>query len=1108
MSGDQDPGRSRTAVEWKHYVPVMLVVCAGLVVSWTAFAAVRNWEKRGIRAEFQRAADDRSAAVRRATEDNQLTLESIRSFYAGSQAVERDEFKTFVTPFFSHVRGLQALEWIPRVPDTQRAEYELAARRAGFEHFQITETSANGNVAPAPRRREHFPVYYVEPHQGNDGTLGFDLASDPVRLEALLRARDTGEAAATARIALAHETGDQFGFEVFLPVYGRGGPDDTIQDRRENLQGFVGAVFHAGRMVEGCLTQLQPHGVNIWLCDESAPAASRLLYFHKARIRQPTQQQDSEPWKQRPQGMHAFTALQVGGREWSILCTPEPGFARLYGTWYAWGVLAAGLMFTALVATYLLAGVRQAARLAAANERLRQQIDERKQMTARIEHLNLALRAVRNVNQLITKERDRGRLIQGACDTLIETRGYHCAWIALLDESGKAVESAEAGLGEAFLPLLRRLESGQLTPCGQQALGQSQVVATRDVRSACTGCPMADRHNRGGAMTTRLEYEGEILGLMSICLSADAASDHEEQALFREVATDIAFALHNVRLAEDRQRAEESLRQSEQRFRIMTASAQDAIIMIDHHGDISFWNDAATKIFGHAAEEALGRNVHDLIAAPRYRAQHCKAFPGFQATGQGAAVGKTLELHAVRKSGEEFPIEMSLSAVAVKGQWQAIAVIRDITERKQAERELAKAKEAAEAANRAKSAFLANMSHEIRTPMAAILGFADVLGGIVDRPEAVEAANTIKRNGEHLLQILNDVLDLSKIEAGRLSVERIPCSPCRIVCEVASLMRVRADAKGLPLVVEYPEPIPRTVKTDPTRLRQILVNLVGNAIKFTEVGSVRLVTRLVQNAGDEPKLQFDVVDTGIGMTDDQIGRLFNPFTQGDVSTCRKFGGTGLGLAISRRLARMLGGDITVTSVPQEGSTFSVTVATGPLDGVPFVDRPGEAVLARERSGPRSTRPKARLDCRVLLAEDGPDNQRLISLLLENAGADVTIVENGQKALETALAAAFPKWRKRYDDPSEPFHVVLMDMQMPVMDGYEATQRLRAEGYAGPIVALTAHAMSHHRRKCLDAGCDDYLSKPIDRDKLMTVVAAQVQKSREQMPAAGHNQAGS
>ena len=266
--------------------------------------------------------------------------------------------------------------------------------------------------------------------------------------------------------------------------------------------------------------------------------------------------------------------------------------------------------------------------------------------------------------------------------------------------------------------------------------------------------------------------------------------------------------------------------------------------------------------------------------------------------------------------------------------------------------------------------------------------------------------------------------------------------------------------------------------TDPLRLRQVLINLVGNAIKFTDLGVVCLAVRLISDS-NHPHLRFDVTDSGIGMNEEQVKRLFHPFTQVDNSSTRAFGGTGLGLCISKRLTEALGGDIEVRSEPGKGSAFRVTIDPGPLDGIPLVQSVQEASLDRPPTTTTALPDKIELQGRVLMAEDGPDNQRLISFLLRNAGADVVAVENGQLAVEQALVA----WEQE-----RPFEVILMDMQMPVVDGYDAVRRLRERGYTGPIIALTAHAMAGDRQKCLDAGCDDFATKPIDRQQLLATLA--------------------
>ncbi len=510
-------------------------------------------------------------------------------------------------------------------------------------------------------------------------------------------------------------------------------------------------------------------------------------------------------------------------------------------------------------------------------------------------------------------------------------------------------------------------------------------------------------------------------------------------------------------------------------------AATDCVFIVDAESLLFVYvNQGAKEHVGYSFDEMrcmTPKDINPYIAHQEFTDLLASAM----ATPGTAITFRTEHRH---RDGHRIPVEISLQLIPNLGRvGRYLAVVRDITDQLQSEHVLQIAKEEAESSSRSKSEFLANMSHEIRTPMTAILGFADLLDTdeqyASDPALAANAVQTIRSNANHLLTIINDILDMSKIEAGKMTVEQINTSPKKLAEEVTALLQQQAFGKGISIELHFDSLIPSVIKTDPTRLRQILLNLLGNAIKFTEVGSVKLVLKYLP---DTCQIQFSVIDTGIGMTEEQctvIGK-FSSFAQADGSTTRKFGGTGLGLRISNSLAQMLGGCVQVSSEPGKGSTFIVTVATGDVNPVELIDASNtplphqNKVVAPKIFESAEAKPQSLLGINILLAEDGPDNQRLISFHLRKVGADVTIAENGLRAFEQITATP------------ERFHLVFMDMQMPELDGYEATRRLRDWGYKQPIIALTAHAMESDRLKCIEAGCNNYASKPIHRENLIAL----------------------
>lgn len=428
--------------------------------------------------------------------------------------------------------------------------------------------------------------------------------------------------------------------------------------------------------------------------------------------------------------------------------------------------------------------------------------------------------------------------------------------------------------------------------------------------------------------------------------------------------------------------------------------------------------------------------------------------------------------------GELLVVVMILVAGVIQGHLAG----RVAKHRRESALVLARAQAAVDA-SRTKSLFLASVSHELRTPMTAILGFSDLLINADPSLEERDShVRTIQRNAEHLLSLVNDLLDISKIEEGRMEVESVECDYLSQIEETVSSLRVRADAKKLSLRVEHQWPLPATIETDPLRFRQILNNLLSNAIKFTQSGGV---TVKVSYDPARTKLQLEVIDTGVGIAPDQMSKLFNIFTQANPGTANQFGGTGLGLAISKRLTELLGGDLTVRSVPGSGSTF-IAHFHAPAPKA----QGGEAARAMLTTAPvRSSRSRTdhntpmiskseQNDRRIVLAEDGTDNQRLLNHILTRAGYNMTITDDGEACVRAV---------KESIEQGRPFDAVLTDIQMPKLDGYGATAAIRALGYRGPIIALTAHAMLGERERCLAAGCDAYLSKPIDRPKLLELL---------------------
>jgi len=509
----------------------------------------------------------------------------------------------------------------------------------------------------------------------------------------------------------------------------------------------------------------------------------------------------------------------------------------------------------------------------------------------------------------------------------------------------------------------------------------------------------------------------------------------------------------------------QTLVREEARKDAILRTALDGIVSMDADGCIVEWNPAAERTFGYTRQEALGRVLAEVIIPQRLREAYKADLAHYLATGEDQVIGRRVELTAVRRGGEEFPVEFAVAVTQAGGAPLFTVHLRDITERKRGEEELRRSRDAARAGSQAKSAFVATMSHEIRTPLNAIIGTLELFsyGKLsFDQREMLSAARESSRS---LLSLIDDILDFSKIEVGKLEVRPQPCSVARLVDGVVATFEHVASGKGLLLTRRMDPALWPAHLLDPSRLRQILTNLVSNAIKFTHAGTVALEVKVLAAGEGRQKLCFSVHDTGIGMSSETQRRLFEPFQQGESDTSRRYGGTGLGLTISRQLIELMGGTIQVTSTEGLGTRVSATLAADEASVGAIRDEEQTSSGARAPvavSAPAGTK--------LLIVDDHPVNLAMLKRQLKVLGLEADTASSGLEALA--------KWRR------DGHNLVITDLQMPEMDGYTFVRAIRAEQDQGKkrkptVIAFTANTHSDALEQCVDAGMDDYLTKPAE-----------------------------
>jgi PAS domain S-box-containing protein len=1057
--------------ERRRRILAPMLLALALVVA--AFYGASQWEQQAQDSQLKASSDKIAERIDDRLISHREVLSSLRHFIETIPEFSFRQFEQFTRITLQDNPDIFALSFNDLIAEEDRPAFEqMMSTLSPLGPYQITERDSQKQLVRAATRPEYVAVRYIVPLANNQPAVGYDIYSEPVRRDAIDRARTSNSMAVTAPIRLVQEQQQRIGILELLPVREAHAAGD--EDREGRPFGFAVAVVKVDEMIEIATRDQVPSGLVFQLIDPYGPAAQTLLYGSHLRGAARVPLPKTAPWK---------SHLRMGDRDWELSVYTTERYRQEHRPWVAWAVGMAGLIFATLLQILMLGMTGRTAVIQRKNEEL-------KTAEGALRDLNIHLeqKVEERTTELAAAQNQTER-------ALAQVAKSEALFRAMVEQAPLGVALADSvtarisEVNEQFARIVGRTRE-ELT-----SIDWIQITHPDDLPE------QLDKMARLNA--------GEITGYqMNKRYVRPDGSPIWISLTVAPVIVEAGENPHHLAMVEDITER----REAEERLRCITDSAYDAILMMDPQGAITYWNPAAEKILGFRADEVLGKNLHEQLAPERYIDEYLAAFPEFQRTGRGNAVGKTLELFARHKDGREIAVAVSLAGVSLKGGWHAVGILRDITVQRELEENLRTAKQAAEAANAAKGEFLAHMSHEIRTPLNTLLGMADMLCETNLNPEQRTYVQIFKKSGTTLLSLINDILDLSKIEAGQVELEETPFSLPELIHRVVELMRVPAVEKGIELSAKVAADVPVALTGDAERLRQILLNLIANAIKFTPRGTVTLSVRRCEANGDrettavrlahpsetadEALLSFSVADTGIGIEEDRLGHIFERFTQADSSITRQYGGSGLGLTISRHLTELMGGSIQVESAVGRGSVFTVQVPFGIDHGeetagystVPDSTLAVDARLGTESAPeppegtamdiPEPSRMETPAPLRILLVEDTEENRVLVHVYLKKTPWIIDDAENGLVALQRFTTGS-------YD-------LVLMDVQMPVMDGYTATREMRKwEMEKGrkptPVIALTAHAFADEKLKSLDAGCTAHLTKPIDKKGLLAAI---------------------
>ena len=1116
-----------------------LLVCGvGVTISFVAWQAIRSYDRRRLEADFRRVSDDCVAALENGLHSSGLMLQSLAAFFEGSHEVERHEFRAFVKPFMEGDRRFQALEWIPRVPDTLRAKFEASARREGLGDFQITERKSQGRMARASRRKEHYPVFYVEPYADNKAALGFDLASNPERLRVLEKARDLGAVAVTGKVTLVQEKGDQVGVLAFLPVYGKGAPLDSTENRRTHLRGFVLEVIRVGDFVEQSLSSLSPAGIDVDIYDGPVESPDRLLYCHVYGGQSSKHVEiDVEPDGQ-GMGLRQATPIDAFGRPWWVFCTPSPEFLAARSSWHAWGYLAGGLLVTGLISVHLLSSAAYAHRQWQAQEALE---ESQQHLAAVLDAAPVAMLVMDEDTAVVQVNDIAGKLTGKTSQAMTDVQpgealgcihatdgprgcghGPACGSCQLRATIEGVLRSEQAAYGLEVQPILtigeaqvslwlevsaepvmigrkrhvivsvvniterkqREAEGEKLLHDLQERIKELRCMhgvaesAHRQASSAeicqevaqlipsawhypeITRCRIrldGKEYNSGPFEETpwKLSAGITVLGRVRGAVEVSYLQQRpdlgegpflaEERRLINTIARTLGEAVR-------RREAEQVAKRLQDQIGYILDATNTGIDIIDPEFNIRYINPEWQKHYG----DPTGRKCYEYFMDRSEVCPDCGIVEALK-TKQPAVTEEVLP-----KEGNR-PIQVTTMPFQEEnGDWLVAEVNVDIAERKRVEEELRRAKVQAEAANKAKSEFLANMSHEIRTPMNGIIGMTGLLLDSELDDEQQMYTEAVRTCGDTLLQVINDILDFSKIEAGKLEFDALDFDLRATAEDIIDILAGKAEEKGLNFSCFIDPNVPSLLRGDPGRLRQVLINLANNAVKFTERGEVAISATLAEETDTHVTVRFAVRDTGIGIPADRIDGLFESFSQVDASTTRKYGGTGLGLAICKQIVELMSGQIGVDTREGSGSTFSFTVV---LEKQPADRRHAQVELGDIENA------------RVLIVDDNPTNRHVLARYLESWRCRVAVAASPEQAVAELRAAV---------DEDDPFQIALLDLLMPGMDGGALGRLIKEDPRLRDVVLvmLTSAGGRGEAKRLCESGFAAYLLKPVKQSQLL------------------------